>query len=66
MSGEVKSEVRNESGELIGVDYTTHNNDGTSKTEHYNVHSGLFGTVHDEKTGVTYNDEKGNSVNYKK
>ena len=66
MSNEVKSEVRNENGELIGVDYTTHNSDGTSKTDHYKAHSGFLGTVHDEKTGETYNDSKGNSVNYKR
>jgi hypothetical protein len=66
MSSEVKSEVRNESGELVGLDYTTHNNDGTSTTEHYKAHSGFFGGVADEKTGETYNDGKGNSVNYKK
>ena len=63
MSGEEKSWVTNDNGRIVGIDTTTHNEDGSSDTTHQGVWGGnvIMTPEPGNITGATHNNPDGTS-----
>lgn len=62
-----RSVVRDNNGNVVGVDVTTHNANGSSRVEHWSAHdtwASVDGACAEERTGTTENHPNGTSTHY--